>query len=152
MSDTEYVVKSLAPVRLAAKRATVRSQPEIAGFVGPAFGELADAVSAVGGSLDVAVAQYEMHDDGIDIVLGYGHSGPVEGAETVDLAGAEQAVCAVHLGPMDGIGASWQALVQWVEAQGWSMAGPGRENYVKAEPAHDQSEWVTELQQPVVPA
>ena len=50
----------------------------------------------------------------------------------------------------DGVGSSWQALARWVEGNGWSTAGPGRENYVRAEPADDQSGWVTELQQPVV--
>lgn len=152
MSDTEYVVKSLPSVRLAAKKATVESQPQIASFVGPAFGELAPAVQAAGGGLDVAMAQYDMGDAGIEVTVGYGFGGPVLGAETVDLPSAERAVCAVHLGSMDGIGAAWQALARWVQDQGWSTNGPCRENYVKASPDDDQSTWVTELQQPVVTA
>ncbi len=149
MSDTEYVVKSLPEVRLAAQRTVIDSQPDIAGFVEPAFGELAEAVRKVGGSLDVAMAQYDMSENGIGVTVGYGVRQPVAGAETVDLPSVDTAVCAVHLGPMDGIGAAWQDLARWVEEQGWSPSGPCRENYVKAEPAHDQSEWVTELQQPV---
>ncbi len=150
MSDTEYVVKSLAAVRLAGRRATAQSQPQIAEMVEPAFQELGQAVSAVGGSLEVPIAQYEMGEESIDIILGYAHSVPVEGAESIDLPGAEHAVCAVHLGSMDGIGSSWQALARWIEEQGWSMDGPGREHYVRAYPPDDQSQWVTELQQPVI--
>lgn len=150
VSDTEYVVTALPAVRLAAKKATIESQPQIASFVEPAFGELAPAVQAAGGSLDVAIAQYDISDHGIEVTVGYAFGGSVAGAATVDLPAVERAVCAVHLGSMDGIGASWQRMMQWIEAQGWSMDGPGRENYVKAEPAHDQSEWVTELQQPVM--
>lgn len=101
------------------------------------------------GSLDVAIAQYDMSEDGIDIVAGYGFDGVLPSAETVDLPAAEQAACAVHLGSMDGIGGSWQALATWIEAQGWEPVGSCRENYLKTEPQDDQSQWVTELQQPV---
>jgi len=149
MSDTEYVVKSLPARRLAAKSTSVDAQPDIAAFVGTSFGELAGRVMSAGGSLDEAVAEYDMSDDGIGVTVGYGVSSPVAGTETVDLAAVDRAVCAVHLGSMDGIGAAWQELARWVEGQGWSMAGPGRENYLVASPDIDHSEWVTELQQPV---
>lgn len=61
------------------------------------------------------------------------------------------AVCGVHLGRMDNIQASWQDLHRWVVDNGYTFAGPCRELYVRSEPA-DQSDWVTELQQPVVKA
>lgn len=153
VNTTEYVVKSLPALRLAARRGSAQSQPEIAGFVGPAFAELAGPVAAAGGSLETAVATYDASEDGMRIVAGYGHSGPpVEGAEIVELPAVREAVCAVHLGSMDGIGAAWQALVRWVEGQGWTPDGPGRESYLRAEPGLDESEWVTELQQPVARA
>lgn len=154
VQNTEYVVKSLPAVRLAAKRAHVESQPEIAAVVGSAFGELAGTVTAAGGSLETAIATYDMTDSGIEIVAGYGYHGSssLPGAETVDLAAVEHAACAVHLGSMDGIGGSWQALASWIESQGWRSADQGRELYVKTEPLDDQSGWVTELQWPVVRA
>lgn len=58
-------------------------------------------------------------------------------------------MCGVHLGPMDTSAALWQALHQAIEARGVVRDGPCRELYVRAEPAEDQSAWVTELQQPV---
>ncbi len=149
MSDTEYVVKSLPALRLAAKNTSVDAQPDIAAFVGASFGELAGRVMSAGGSLDVAVAEYDMSDNGIGVTVGYAVSSPITGTETVELAAIGQAVCAVHLGSMDGIGAAWQELARWVEGQGLSMDGPARENYLVASPDIDQSEWVTELQQPV---
>ena len=153
VNTTEYVVKPLPAVRLAAHRGRVQSQPEIAGFVGPTFAALAEAVSEVGGSLDEPVATYEGSEDGMHVVVGYRHSGPpVDGAETVDLPEHSDAVCAVHLGSMDGIGGAWQDVVRWIESQGYAPSGPGRERYLRADPELDQSEWVTELQQPVVRA
>ncbi|MGB6020859.1 MAG: GyrI-like domain-containing protein [Ornithinimicrobium sp.] len=151
VSDTDYVVKSLPAVRMAAKSAVIENQSAIAEFVGKAFAELAEAVCAVGGSLDVAMASYDMREEGIGVTVGYGVSLPVPGAEAVDLPATPTAVCGVHLGSMDGIGAAWHELARWVESQGWAPSGPARENYVRAWPVDDQSGWVTELQQPVVP-
>jgi effector-binding domain-containing protein len=49
---------------------------------------------------------------------------------------------------MARIGESWQALHRWVSDNGYRYDGPCRELYVRAE-SDDQSDWVTELQQPV---
>ena len=49
------------------------------------------------------------------------------------------------------IGVSWQSLHNEIVARGYSPNGPIRELYLRSEPA-PQSEWVTELQQPVAPA
>ncbi len=150
MSQVEYVVKSLPGRRIAAREATVTSQPEIAAVVEPLFGAVAGAVDAAGGCPQTGVATYAADEEGVRIVLGYDYSGePAPGFDVHTLPAVEQAVCAVHLGAMDTIGASWQALFAWVEAQGWTPAGPCREIYLVASPDDDQSGWVTELQQPV---
>ena len=65
----------------------------------------------------------------------------------IELPGV-RAVCGVHLGPMSGVQDSWQRLRNWVVANGYSCAGPCREVYVRAE-SSDQSDWITELQQPI---
>lgn len=149
MPGTDYVVKPLPALTLAARRAIATERKQIAGLVEPMFDDVARLVAAAGGSLDVPIAEYDMTDAGMTIVAGYAHDGDLDGTETVRLPAVEHAVCAVHLGPMDGIGAAWQDLARWVEDHGWSPAGPCRENYVRATPADDQSGWVTELQQPV---
>lgn len=154
MSETEYVVKSLPSRTVAAARASVATQPEIGAVVGPLFGEVAGAVSAAGGCPETGVAVYEMDgsspDDEIRVLVGYDYAGaPAPGFEVVALPAVDRCVCAVHLGSMETIGDSWQALTRWLDAQGWSPAGPGREVYLRAWPPDDQSDWVTELQQPV---
>ena len=150
MSKTEFVVKSLPALRLAAGRATVEEQPQIAEVIEPLFAEMAAAVSAAGGSLATPVAVYDVDETGVRITAGYDYTGsPAPGFELVDLAAVPEAMCGVHLGTMDTIAASWQALHQAIEAQQLVPDGPCRELYVRAEPAVDQSEWVTELQQPV---
>ncbi|WP_375425154.1 MerR family transcriptional regulator [uncultured Friedmanniella sp.] len=154
LSEIEYVVKSLPPRTLAARRASVATPADIGTVVEPLFGELAAAVQAAGGCPETGVAVYDLDpdrdDDALRMVVGYDYSGaPAPGFEVVALPAVEQCVCAVHLGSMNTIGDSWQQLILTLEPHGWAPAGPGREVYLRAWPQDDQSDWVTELQQPV---
>jgi len=66
------------------------------------------------------------------------------------LEAIETAVCLIHQGPYETIGESYNTLMAWMEANGYQMAGPDREVYLKTD--HDTSnptEYITELQQPV---
>ena len=65
------------------------------------------------------------------------------------LGGCEAAV-AIHMGPYDTIGATWESLTAWAQEQGRTPSGPGWEYYLtdpSAEP--DPSKWVTEVYVPV---
>ncbi|MDA4890349.1 MerR family transcriptional regulator [Streptomyces sp. MS2A] len=151
MSAVEIVEKPLPAVRLAARTALVAEGVEMADVVGPGF----DAVAAVirsGGSLTTPIAQYEPVEEGMRVVTGYAYSGPEQdGVEIVTLPAVTTAICGVHLGPMDKIGTSWQSLHEEILARGFVPEGPCRELYVRAV-SDVQRDWVTELQQPVVPA
>ncbi|MEG3616060.1 MerR family transcriptional regulator [Isoptericola haloaureus] len=152
MSTIEIVVKPLPALRLAARRAHVTEQPEISAVVGPLFGAVAEALQPNRGLLETPVAQYAIGEDGIDVVVGYAYDGePRDGFEIVTLPAVAQAACAVHLGPMERIPASWQSLHGEAAARGLAPDAPCRELYVRAE-GTDQADWVTELQQPVAPA
>jgi DNA-binding transcriptional MerR regulator len=152
MSTIEIVEKPLSAVRLAARTAVVAEQPEIARIVGSLFDDVAAIIGDECGSLTTPIAQYETGEDGIRIVAGYAYNGAArEGFELIDLPAVETAICSVHLGSMDRIGQSWQAVHAEIVARGFVPSGPCRELYVRAE-SEDQSDWVTELQQPVVRA
>jgi DNA-binding transcriptional MerR regulator len=143
----DYVLKTVPALRIAALTATV-DPASISEYIEPMFIRVGDALSSVRGALDTPIATYAETEDGMAIVVGYAYSGPVpDSLESVDLP-AGQAVCGVHLGPMSSIQASWQALHRWVIDNGYGFAGPAREYYVRAQ-STDQSDWVTELQQPV---
>ncbi|MEH0108894.1 GyrI-like domain-containing protein [Tersicoccus sp. MR15.9] len=158
MNDVDVVIKSLPAVRIACRTAVADSQPEIGGIVGPMFAEVAGAVARAGGIPRTPVAEYTADDDGrIHIVAGFAFDGdarsliggPIDGVEVRELPAVDEAACVVHLGSMETIGVSWQTLHQQLPARGVQPSGPGRELYVRAEPVDDQSQWVTELQQPV---
>ncbi len=152
MSQIEIIEKPLPAVRLAARRMVVASQPEVAGVVGPAFDAVAEIIGHERGALDTPIAQYENVEDGLSITVGYTYTGAErEGFEVVELHATDTAVCGIHLGSMSGIADSWQAIHAETLARGFVPAGPCRELYVRAE-SDDQSDWVTELQQPVARA
>jgi len=149
MAQIEIIEKPLPAIRLAARSAVVAEQPEVPGVVGPLFDSVAALLASAGTEAGVPVAQYDMGEDGMRIVAGFASSGPVpDGAEAVNLPAVPTAVCGVHLGSMDRIGESWQAVHGEIIARGFTLSGPCREVYLRSE-SDNQGDWVTELQQPV---
>ncbi|WP_417512319.1 MerR family transcriptional regulator [Microbacterium sp.] len=149
MPQIEIIEKPLPALRLAARRAVVASQPEVAGVVGPAFDMIAGIIGDKSDALDTPVAQYDHGEDGLAITVGYTYSGPEhKGFEIIELPAEVAAVCGIHLGSMDGIADSWQAIHAEILARGFVPSGACRELYVRAV-SDNQSDWVTELQQPV---
>ena len=148
MSSAEFIEKPLPAVRLIARTATV-PVGEVGQHVGPMFGAVEDGLPDPNGLLETPIAQYDLAGDGMHLTIGYAYSGePVEGLEIVELAAEEHAVCGIHLGPTSGIPETWHALHAEMLARGFVPSGPCRELYVRSFP-EDQSDWVTELQQPV---
>ncbi|WP_433122343.1 MerR family transcriptional regulator [Arthrobacter koreensis] len=152
MTQIEIIEKPLPAVRLAARRAVVSEQPEVPRVVGPLFDAVGALLAPSGTPGGVPVAEYDMGEDGLRITAGFAHTGPVpDGAEAVELPAVPTAVCGVHLGSMEHIAESWQAVHAEILARGFTPSGPCREVYLRSESA-DQADWVTELQQPVARA
>lgn len=144
-----FVTRTVEPLRLLGLSTVAPSHPEIPPLVGPLFERVADLLVAAGHEPGLSVATYQAHPDGsCTIVCGFVDDGAVAGLEAFELDECE-AVCLEHHGSVDTIGESWGALMTRVEAEGWRYAGPCREVY-KVSPPGDMSDWVTELQQPVV--
>ncbi len=147
MSRIEIIHKPLPAVRLAAGRFTVAEQPEIAGRIGPLFDRIAHSIQ--GQSLATPIAQYNGTEDGVEVIAGYVTiAQSLADVEIIELPAVPEAICGVHLGSMDTIHESWQAVHEEVLARGLVPSGPCREVYVRAV-SDDQADWVTELQQPV---
>ncbi|WP_341940677.1 MerR family transcriptional regulator [Microbacterium sp. LWH10-1.2] len=148
MSQVEIIEKPLPAVRLAAQTASV-PEHEVGSPVGPLFESLENVLGDECGALSTPIAQYSLGEDGMDITVGYAYGGERrDGFELVDLPAVELAICGVHLGAMDRIRETWSAVHAEIIARGYVPSGPCRELYVRAV-SEDQSDWVTELQQPV---
>lgn len=154
MSEHEFVEKSLPATRLAQLSASVETVRDIGPTVGALFSRLGEAMGASGTRPSgPAMATYAVEPGrvGVGISVGWPTARTdvgAEGVEVVDLPLVERALTLVHHGPMDDVGAAWQALETEVERRGLDTAGPGRELYLDT-PEGDAGAWVTELQQPV---
>ncbi|MCW4465869.1 MerR family transcriptional regulator [Glutamicibacter sp. MNS18] len=150
MSRIEIIEKPLPATRIAAAIATVSEQPDIATVIQGMF----DSVETVltGHGLGMPIAEYRSVEEGIQVVAGFEYDGADdEGFEIVHLPAVPAAVCGVHLGPMENIHESWQAVHQEILGRGGVPRGACREVYVRSG-GEDQEKWVTELQQPVAAA
>jgi len=68
---------------------------------------------------------------------------------------AIEAASVQHQGPYDTMGEAYQALHEWIEQEGYTIAGPPREVYVVAPSPQTPvkpSDYVTEVQLPVTKA
>jgi effector-binding domain-containing protein len=69
--------------------------------------------------------------------------------KSYELPGYDQVATLVYKGPYEGISESYNALGNWIEANGYQIAGPIREVYM-SDPAKTKPEdYVTEIQMPV---
>ncbi|MFC4562975.1 MerR family transcriptional regulator [Nocardiopsis mangrovi] len=154
----DVIVKKVAPVRVAELRATADGfgPQHIGPVIGPLYDDLCRRLDAAGVTpAGPPIAYYEQVPGGDGVMVHAGmqvaaEPGSVPGVEVVDLPAIETAATLVHEGSMDAVGATAQALADWIGANGYRSTGYSREVY-HALPA-DKASWVTELQEPIAPA
>jgi effector-binding domain-containing protein len=55
----------------------------------------------------------------------------------------------VHHGPFATLDSAYNSVLSWIERNGYTITGPGREINLEYERGGDQSNFVTEIQYPV---
>ncbi|MEU1669736.1 MerR family transcriptional regulator [Streptomyces sparsogenes] len=159
MPTEDIVIKSLPPLRLAELTATAASfQPQDIGpVIGPLFDRLCGLVEAAGATpTGPGLAYYEDAPEGggaITVHAGLPVAADVgtdHGFRIVHLPGVERAATVVHRGPMDDVLPTSQALARWIDAHGYRSTGLPRELSLAC--PDDRTQWVTELQEPIVHA
>ncbi|MDW6058591.1 MerR family transcriptional regulator [Streptomyces sp. FXJ1.4098] len=157
MPTEDIVIKSLPPLRLAELSATAASfEPQHIGpVIGPLFERLCGLLDTAGVTpTGPGLAYYEDAPEGGGAITV--HAGLPVGAQVgggdfqiVQLPGVERAATVVHRGPMEGeMLATSQALARWIDANGYRSTGYPRE--VSLHCPEDRTQWVTELQDPIV--
>jgi len=162
MSEYEVVIKKVEPMTIASVRAVVPTPPE----QGPLWEELGEALRAhhvptTGACLSL------YHDEGTPE-----RDWDIEVCEPIDAALSETGrvkvrqlpavatmACVVHHGPFTAISQAYDAIMKWIDANGYRICGPGREVYLReAKPSgqggpipvsQTDPETVTEIQFPV---
>ncbi len=162
MPKYDVVIKRIEPIRVASVRGIVPTPPE----QGPLWEELGKFFSGRSAKTHCPCltlyhdTEYKERDWDIEACQ------PIDG----DLAGAgrvkvhtlpavEAMACVVHHGPFKTIGEAYQAIMQWIDQNGYRICGPGREVLLRepepADPGTQMAasqidpETVVEVQYPV---
>jgi DNA-binding transcriptional MerR regulator len=160
VSDDTSIAVNYSSVRAAriatlTRRAPAFGPEAIGPVVGPMFPEAQALLDAAGVAVRAGIAIYTSDDsgDGSGAIVTAGFLidediTDVAGLDVHTLPALSEAAVATHRGPVDGIADSWMALADAVRSRGYVPSDTAREVYLT--PAdRPQSEWVTELVQPI---
>jgi len=150
---TEVIIKDLPEQYMACIRRTIPNY----GVIGELFTELFGAIMPAGvRPLGPTMAIYhdlEFKEEqcDVEVCIPVGRDLPGEGQpiRTRKLPGGKMA-CTIHTGPYENIGEAYSAVMSWLEANGYRLAGPQREVYLRGPgDTRNPQEYVTEIQAPV---
>jgi DNA-binding transcriptional MerR regulator len=155
MPADDIQVKQIPAVRVAELTAIAASlEPaSITPVIRPLYAELGSRLGRAGITpAGPAIAYYEDVPDGDSVVVHATlpvNAEPADGQDfaIVDLPAIKQAATVVHRGSMENVMATIQVLAGWIEDNGYRASGNPREFYLEC-PA-DETQWVTELQEPI---
>ncbi|HHW08666.1 MAG TPA: MerR family transcriptional regulator [Firmicutes bacterium] len=148
----DVVLKTVPAQRVAYLR---RVLPTYAG-VGELFGELFAYLNRLevrpDGPTILIMHDPECRDEDVDVEVAIPVATAVpSGTPLADRVLPQvQVACVVYQGSYEGIGAAYNAVMAWLEPNGYKIAAPCRENYlISPGDTTDPAQFVTEIQVPV---
>lgn len=156
MPDYEVVIKSVKPQLITGVRDTIPNWEQVTPTFNRLFDEAFAYVEQHGGkpagyAFDMWLDP-EMPETNMNVEAAIPLQSRIPGNERVkvyELPGAETVASVIHHGPFAGLSQAYSALTQWIEANGYRIAGPNREIYLQYERNGNQDDYVTEIQFPV---
>ncbi len=147
----DVVMKELAPQWMASVRETIPAYPAVGKLYGELFGSLGP--SAFGG-ICVALwhdGEYKEHDVDAEAGVYLKQPVPAKGRVTVRELPAAKVASIIHNGAYNRLSEAYDGIMRWIEANGYKIAGPVRELYLKSsQPVRqDDESYVTEIQVPI---
>lgn len=159
MSEYDVVIKKVEPVLVASIRDIVPAPPE----QGSLWKELDEYLAGQRSQLLEMPClsvyydeEYKERDWDIEVCIPVGSSLPeTRRVKIYSLPGVDSMASTIHHGPFTRIDQAYQALMRWIDANGYRVCGPAREVYLKeaVQAAGDVSQTdpdtITEVQFPV---
>ena len=153
MPTHDVVIKKVEPQLVAAIRQVIPAYKEVGQLYGQLFAHMGRHGGRPAGSPLAIYHDPEFRERDADVEVAVPLAAPLPGSEPVsvrELAGVEQAASMVYKGGYEGIGEAYNTLLAWVGANGYRIAGPVREVYLRGpESGPDSSSYVTDVQVPV---
>src|SRR5258707_13377167 len=150
------VLKKVAPLQVAQVRGVAPSMEQI----GPTLDRLFDQVlgySSQHGATSVGPGitlyydtEYRERDISVGACLSFeGSLNDGEQVKVGELPAVETMASVIHHGSFITLNQAYNAILKWIEANGYHISGPNRELNLEYERGGDQSKFVTEIQFPV---
>ena len=154
MSDYDVVIKKVPPLRVASLRGIIPTFNQQGALWGELEAYLAQNKVTPAGPCLTLYHDTEYKDHDVDAEVCEPVAAALPGTPRVkvyDLPPIETMACVVHHGPFNALSQAYNALMKWIETNGYRIVGPDREIYVQAaEPVRqDDPSYVTEIQMPV---
>ncbi len=156
MPDYEVVVKRVEAVRVASVLDVIPSFAVVNATFNRLFDEVIAYINANGGrfagpALDLWLDS-EMKDSDMNVQVAMPVAGDLPESERIKvltLPAIETMACAIHHGDFSNIKSAHGAVHDWVNANGYNIAGPCREVYLTYDRNGDPAHYVTEIQYPI---
>jgi effector-binding domain-containing protein len=152
MSTYDVVLKRIEAQTVAAVRETIPTYGDIGQLFNKLFAQLGQQGIRPAGPPLAIYYDTEYRDQGADVEVAAPVAAPFVGKEVTarQLPGNDAMACLLHQGSYDTFGQSYTALMTWIETNGYHVAGPSREIYLRGpESGNDTSSYMTEIQIPV---
>jgi effector-binding domain-containing protein len=154
MPEYQITIKKVEPQLIASVRDVLPAYGDIGRLYGEIFKYLGKKfIFKPAGPLMFICHDQEYKERDVDVEAAVPIGKNIPGSERVkvyELPGLEQSAATVYKGAYEGIGEAYNAIMAWVEANGYQISGPSRELYfTDPSKVKDPSENVTEVQFPV---
>jgi len=153
MPKYDVVIKKVEPQLAAAVRRVIPAYEQVGQLYGELFAHVGQHGGRPAGPPLAIYHDHEFRERDADVEAAVPLAALLPGSEQVsvrELPGIEQAASMVFKGAYEGIGEAYNTLLAWTGTNGYRIAGPVREVYLRGpESGPDSSSYVTEVQVPV---
>lgn len=156
MSTYDVILKPVPAQRVAASLTVIPNYQECGPIFDEWFAKTYDYVFRQGiRQAGAGIAVYhdtQLRDQDIPVEVAVPIPEPIPaaaGIQVYELPAVETMATVIHQGSFEGLGQAYNALLSWLEPNGYSIHGSTREIYLQYERGGDPSQYVTEIQVPV---
>ena len=152
MPAYEVVIKKVDRQTVASVRDVIPTYGDVGRLFGEVFGYLGShGANPIGPPLAI-YHDGEYREQDVDVEVAVPVAGKVPGNSKVklqELPAVSQMACVIHKGDYGGIGQAYNAVMAWVDKNGYRVTDCNREVYLQGPGQGDPASYVTEIQFPV---
>jgi len=152
MPAYEVVIKKVDRQTVASVRDVIPTYGDVGRLFGEVFGYLGShGANPIGPPLAI-YHDGEYREQDVDVEVAVPVAGKVPGNSKVklqELPAVTQMACVIHKGDYGGIGQAYNAVMAWVDKNGYRITDCNREVYLQGPGQGDPASYVTEIQFPV---